>query len=306
MSADAKTYAKIYSVYASDQTHSFLINGKTTGDFVMSSSSVKDALDKINAISGTTGVTATATDANEVLLYSQDGSDILVENQKAVTSLRMKTVGFNGTTEVKKLAVHAKKTDNADLTASTLHNLKNLTTGANTAFTTTGTQNAAVYDGLINSALSATVGTKATRVSTSDLTSIAAGDYFLKHAPTGDVYRLTVATTDASGWTGALSGATLVGGDHDTVARSLADEVSVSINGTFAAQKLQLTGSRLFGDFDVFSDQITSLNIMNTAHASHRAGIEGTGVEVTTTSSGASGAIIATQIAGSAAAAKQQ
>jgi flagellin len=303
VSAEAKTYAKVYSVYSSDQTHSFLINGTTTGDFVMSSTSVKDAIDKINAISGTTGVTASATDSNELKLYSQDGSDILVENEKAHTSLRMKTVGFDGTSEVKKLAVHAKKTDNADLTASTLHNLKNLTTGANTAFTTTGTQNASVYDGLINSALGATVGTKATRVSTTDLGSIAAGDYFLKHAPTGDVYRLTVATTDIAGWTGALSGATLVGGDHDTVARSLADEVSVGLNGSHGNQKLQLTGSRLFGDFDVFSDKITSLNVMNTAHASHRAGIEGTGVEVTTTSGAPSGAIIATQIAGSAAAA---
>ena len=303
VTAQAKTYAKVYSEYATDQTMSFKINNTTTGDFVMSSSNVSDAIDKINAISGTTGVTASANSANQVLLFSNNGSDILVENEKAVTSLRMKTVGFDSVSEVKTLAVHAKKTDNAILTQSTAHTLKNATTGVNTTFTTTTTDSAAQYDSLINTALGATVGTAANRVSTTDLASISTGDYFLKHAPTGDVYRLTVGSADVSGWTTALSGATIVGGDHDTIARSLADEVTVSQNGAHGSVKLQLTGSRLFGDFDVFSDSITSLNVMNTAHTNHITGIEGTGVEVESANgSAAGGAIIATQIAGSAAA----
>jgi flagellin len=301
VTAEAKTYAKVYSAYATDQTMSLKINNTTTGDFVMSSSNVSDAIDKINAISGTTGVTASANEQNQVLLYSNNGSDILIENEKAVTSLRVKTVGFDSLSEVKSLAVHAKKTDNAILTQSTAHTLKNASTGANTTFTTTTTDSAAQYDSLINAALGATVGTAANRVSTADITAISTGDYFLKHAPTGDIYRLTVASADTAGWTSALSGATLVGGDHDGIARSLADEVTVSQNGSHGSLKLQLTGSRLFGDFDVFSDSITSLNIMDSAHTNFRTGVEGTGVEVTTAhGAAASGAIIATQIAAAA------
>ena len=66
---------------SADETISVKINNKTTGDFVFSSSNITDALDKINAISGTTGVTATANSANQVVLYSANGADILVENE---------------------------------------------------------------------------------------------------------------------------------------------------------------------------------------------------------------------------------
>ena len=58
------------SEYATDQTYSVRINNKTTGSFVISNSNVLDAVDKINAISGSTGVTATATTENKVRLYS--------------------------------------------------------------------------------------------------------------------------------------------------------------------------------------------------------------------------------------------
>jgi flagellin len=64
VTAEAKTHAKVYSMSAADETMSFKINNVTTGDFVMSSTSVSDAIDKINAISGSTGVTATSTDDN--------------------------------------------------------------------------------------------------------------------------------------------------------------------------------------------------------------------------------------------------
>jgi len=69
------------------------INNKTTGSFVISNSNVLDAVDKINAISGSTGVTAAATTDNKVRLYSSDGSDILVENESTGTALKVQTVG---------------------------------------------------------------------------------------------------------------------------------------------------------------------------------------------------------------------
>ena len=81
VTAEAKTYALLSSEYATDQTYSIRVNNKTTGSFVISNSNVVDAVDKINSISGSTGVTASATTDNKVRLYSGDGSDILVENE---------------------------------------------------------------------------------------------------------------------------------------------------------------------------------------------------------------------------------
>ena len=276
VSAESKTFAKVFSVNAADQTLSFKVNNTTTGDFVMSKSNVSDAVDKINAISGTTGVTATKTDTNEVLLFSATGKDILVENEKAFTSIRMKAVGFDGVTEVKTLGQSAKKEDSAVLTASTAHTFKNLTSGANAAFTTTAVQTANEYQSLINNSLGATSGTAGVRVSTSDITAITTGDYYFSHNETADVYKLNLANATLDGWSEALRTAKVFGGDHDNVSRSLKDDITVTQNGN----KLQLTGSRLFGDFDVYSDSITSLTVMDSAQASHVVGEEGTGVEV--------------------------
>ena len=303
VTATAKTHGKLYSMSSADETISLKINNKTTGDFVMSSTNVTDALDKINAISGSTGVTATKNSANQVVLYSSDGSDILVENEKAVATLRMKTVGNDGLSEVKALAVNAKKVDNAILTSSTAHTFKNLTTGLNTSFSTTAVDTASQYTSLINGALGASSGTTANRVSTANLSAIATGDYYLKQASTGDVYQLTLALTTEAGWDTALTNAKLYGGDHDGIAKSLADDVKIGTVSSTAANytnnKLQMTGSALFGDFDVFSDTITSLNIMDTAHTYNRTGVEGNGVEVTTAhgAGAAAGAVVATQFA---------
>ena len=96
VTADAKTFALLSSEFATDETYSVLINNKTTGFFAISKSNVQDAVDKINAISGSTGVTAIATDDNKVRLQS-DGSDILVENESTGTALRVQAVGHDGT-----------------------------------------------------------------------------------------------------------------------------------------------------------------------------------------------------------------
>ena len=98
VTANGQTYALLNSEYATDQTYSVLINNVTTGSFVISRSSVTDAIDKINAISGSTGVTAQATTDNKVRLYASDGSDILVENQTAgQTALRIQSMSHDGT-----------------------------------------------------------------------------------------------------------------------------------------------------------------------------------------------------------------
>jgi len=96
VTATAKSYGLLSSEYATDETYSVLINNKTTGSFVISNSNVLDAVDKINAISGSTGVTATATTDNKVRLYSSDGSDILVENQSSGTALKVQTMSHDG------------------------------------------------------------------------------------------------------------------------------------------------------------------------------------------------------------------
>ena len=100
VSAEAKTYAHLYSEYATDQTYSIRINNVTTGTFAISNSNVADAVDKINAISGTTGVSAQSTSDNKVQLYAADGRDISVENESTGTALRVQAVGFDGTSTI--------------------------------------------------------------------------------------------------------------------------------------------------------------------------------------------------------------
>ncbi|MEL0070741.1 MAG: flagellin hook IN motif-containing protein, partial [Betaproteobacteria bacterium] len=79
VTAVAKTYAHYYSRSAADETASLKINGITTGEFVISGTNVLDAVDKINAISGSTGVTASATSDYKVRLYASSGKDITIE-----------------------------------------------------------------------------------------------------------------------------------------------------------------------------------------------------------------------------------
>jgi len=96
VTAEAKTYAFLNSEYATDQSYSILVNNVTTGTFVMSRSNVTDAVSKINAISGSTGVIAEATSDNKVRLYASDGADMLIENQSSGTALRVQSVSHDG------------------------------------------------------------------------------------------------------------------------------------------------------------------------------------------------------------------
>ena len=114
VTAEAKTYALLNSEYATDQTYSVLINNVTTGSFVISRSNVTDAVDKINAISGSTGVSAQATNDNKVRLYASDGADILVENQTAgQTALRIQSMSHDGQSVQPSQVWHRAKPDTA-------------------------------------------------------------------------------------------------------------------------------------------------------------------------------------------------
>ena len=81
---------------------------------MISRSNVTDAVDKINAISGSTGVSAQATTDNKVRLYAQDGADILVESQTAgQTALRMQSVSHDGESVQPSQVWHRAKPDTA-------------------------------------------------------------------------------------------------------------------------------------------------------------------------------------------------
>ena len=278
VTATAKTYAVMHNENHQDQTYSIKINGTTTGDFVMSRTSVSDAIDKINAVSGSTGVTASATSDNKVRLYSSDGADMLVENEKSLTNLRMKTMKHDGTSTETALAVNAVKNDASSLADNTDFYIRNASTGVTTSFTTVTTHNQHEYSTLINNALGATEGTAAIRVTSSDATALTTGNYYLKQESTGDVFKILVSGTDAAAWQTGLGNATFFGGDHDGTAKNLTtyQDVTASLTGG----KVQLVGDRMFGDFNVFSDATLATNIANQTHANHKVGVEGTGIDV--------------------------
>lgn len=81
--ATAETYAHLLSTNVSAENYIVEINGTETASFAISSTSVSGAVSAINAISSTTGVTATATDDFKVLLHDADGDDITIQNKSA-------------------------------------------------------------------------------------------------------------------------------------------------------------------------------------------------------------------------------
>jgi flagellin len=96
----ARTYAHLASASAVDTSYQISINGTQTAAFTISSNSVTDAVSKINAISATTGVMASATTENKVLLSDIDGDDIIVTNNSTSgTDLTLKAVENDGVTE---------------------------------------------------------------------------------------------------------------------------------------------------------------------------------------------------------------
>jgi flagellin len=80
--AYGKTFAALSSGDATARTYNIKINDYQTGNFVISSTDVSDAVEAINRISGASGVTAKA-ENNKVILFDADGDDIQIENTKA-------------------------------------------------------------------------------------------------------------------------------------------------------------------------------------------------------------------------------
>jgi len=96
--AYAKTYASLYSATTTQKTYSVRINGYETGNFVIAEGDVESAVDALNQISGSTGVTASSSD-NKILLFDADGDDITIENSQTLSGhsdLRVQKVGEDG------------------------------------------------------------------------------------------------------------------------------------------------------------------------------------------------------------------
>jgi flagellin len=99
VSASAKTHALI--AFGATGSFTFDLNGTSVGTFSASANDVNDAVAKINSVSGTTGVTATANAAGTaVMLLDAKGDDITIHN-KTTTSGHTMTVeayGHDGST----------------------------------------------------------------------------------------------------------------------------------------------------------------------------------------------------------------
>jgi flagellin len=95
VSAEARTYAHLYAT-GTAVNHRISLNGVQTAAFALTSSDVSDAVQKINAISATSGIQATATSDYKILLSHQTGDDIKLINQSANNDLYLRTVGIDG------------------------------------------------------------------------------------------------------------------------------------------------------------------------------------------------------------------
>ena len=72
-------------------------NVTETAAFSVSSSDVSDAVTKINAISATTGVQASATDDYKVLLSDKKGGTIEIQNTSTRTDIKVESIANDGT-----------------------------------------------------------------------------------------------------------------------------------------------------------------------------------------------------------------
>ena len=98
ISGEASTFAYLFSTNASSANYTIKINDTSTSSFAISSSDATDAVSKINLISATTGVSASATSDGKVLLHDADGDDITIENANSGTDLDVQALQNDGTT----------------------------------------------------------------------------------------------------------------------------------------------------------------------------------------------------------------
>jgi flagellin len=99
VTAEARSFAWLFTATAAPTTNARLkINGYETASFSISSNDVSDAVQKINAISASTGVQANSTNDYKILLSDRDGDDIVVINASTRTDLKVQSLAVDGTT----------------------------------------------------------------------------------------------------------------------------------------------------------------------------------------------------------------
>ena len=138
VSAQARTFAHFYA--ATSQANSRIsINGTQTAAFNITASDVSDAVQKINAISTTTGVQASATSDYKILLADHDGNDIKIVNVSASTTLKVVAVALDGKTAGSTILSVLQTGQNTD--AATVAGGIRLTSNSGFSVTSTSTPN---------------------------------------------------------------------------------------------------------------------------------------------------------------------
>ena len=119
VTAEARSYAWLYTATAAPSTNARLdINGFETAAFSISSNDVSDAVQKINAISASTGVQASSTNDYKILLSDRDGDDIIVINSSTRTDLTVQSLAVDATTPYGYSSSATGGTNTVTLTAS--------------------------------------------------------------------------------------------------------------------------------------------------------------------------------------------
>jgi len=99
ITAEARTFAWLYTSTASPTVNGKLsINGYETAAFSITSNDVSDAIQKINAISTSTGVQASSTSDYKILLSDKDGDDIVITNISDRADLKVQSLAIDGLT----------------------------------------------------------------------------------------------------------------------------------------------------------------------------------------------------------------
>ena len=151
--AQAGTYANLASANATAENYQVTINGTQTAAFSISSNDVSDAVSKINAIFATTGVMASATTENKVLLTDADGDDILITNGSSGTSLRVQAVENDGVTAQTATAISLAANGGND-TSQVVGTLRLSSSSGFTVTQTNGSSDTFFADGTATAALS--------------------------------------------------------------------------------------------------------------------------------------------------------
>jgi len=131
VTAEARTFARLSSAGTStDATAKIKINGTETAAFSLSSSDVSDAVTKINAISATTGVQASATDAYQVLLTDKWGETIKIQNTSTRNDLKVESLANNGTSAHSTAITMASSTNSGFQSSATVVGTMRLTSAS--------------------------------------------------------------------------------------------------------------------------------------------------------------------------------